>query len=366
MAYVAADFYLPRIHHGNMGEMTGFSSTGTIDATGEKIVLWGPVKKTGNIRNIGLRFHSVTKAGGSGLTVSLQDMDTANGPTARPDGTADQTVAVANGDANFASNTFYLSGNLSADRAVTRGDMLGVVIEFDGGGRLGADTVSVSRGGSSPNSLICGNSQFASSAWSFIGGRPLCVFKYDDGTYAGFEEGMVASAATAVSYNSGSATDEYALEFSAPFSGKIDGGWCLMNISTAANFDFVLYEGTTALATKSFDGNATFANADSRIVHFAFSSAVEVVAGTTYRISLKPTTTNSVSLYYLDVPAADYLDALPGEVGTEMALTSRGDAGSWAAVTTTRRPQIGVHYCAIDVGSGGGLLAHPGMRGGFA
>lgn len=351
MAYVAADFYLPRVHHGNLGEMTTLSSTGTIDATGEKIALWGPVKKTGNIRNVGFRFASVTKAGGSALTLSLQDLDAANGPTARPDGTQDQTVAIANGDASFASNTFHLSGNLSADRAVTRGDMLAVVLEFDGSGRLGADTVSLSRGGSSPNSLICGNSQYASSAWSAIGGRPLCVFKYDDGTYAGFEEGMVASAATSVAFHSGSAADEYALEFSAPFAGKIDGGWALLSVNSGTtDFDFVLYSGTTALATKSFEGNATYAVGDNRVVHFAFSSPVEVSANTTYRIALKPTTTNSVNLFYFDVPSADYFDAIPGEVGTEMALTTRVDAGAWAAVTATRRPQIGVHYCAIDIG----------------
>lgn len=368
MAYVTADFYLPRITHG-LDEMTSFgSATSAIDATGEKIAMFGPVKKTGNIRNIAFRFQSVTKAGGSGLTASLQDLDLTSGPVARPDGTADQTVAIANGDASFASNTAYLTGNLSADRAVTRGDLLAFVLEYDGSGRLGSDSVSLTRNGYRIANLSHGIAEYLSSAWALTNSRPFCTFKYDDGTYSGFEESPFFTGIGNLDFHSGSTPDEYALEFSAPFSGKIDGGWVFTAILfSTSDFSMILYEGTTALKTAAIDANTLATPVSARVHHFVFPTPQEVTAGTTYRLAKRPDSTNRVlGPYYMDVPDAAYFDGLPGEVGTEMAITSRTDAGSWAAVTSTRRPQMGVHYCAIDVGSsGGGLLVNPGLRGGF-
>jgi len=119
-----------------------------IDATGEMAAFCGRVwfsarSGTKNLSRVGFRFGAVTKSGGSGLTVSLQDVTLSAGPPMQPDGTQDQTVAIANGNASFASNTWIRTGTFSASRTVTYGDLLAVNVEYDGGGRTNPDSVIV-------------------------------------------------------------------------------------------------------------------------------------------------------------------------------------------------------------------------------
>ena len=98
---------------------------------------------TKDIRRVGFRFGTVTKAGGSAVTVSLQDVNLAAGPPLQPDEVQDQTVAIANADAGFATGLWYRTGTLSADRTVAYGEDLCVVFEYDGAGRLGSDVVNI-------------------------------------------------------------------------------------------------------------------------------------------------------------------------------------------------------------------------------
>jgi len=121
----------------------GFSSTLVIDATGEQAAQLGQVwfpARTGSktINKVHFRFGAVTKAGGSGLQVSLQDVSLTAGPPAQPDGVVDQYRAIANGEATFAANTWYTSGLLTSDgtdtgtkRTVNFGDLVACVLEYD-------------------------------------------------------------------------------------------------------------------------------------------------------------------------------------------------------------------------------------------
>jgi len=123
----------------------------TIDATGEKLAWCGGFvhqdRAAKDITRVGFFFgSSLIKAGGSSLTVSLQDVSATAAPL-QPDETQDQTVAIANGDAGFASSTWYRTGALSANRTVSHGEQLAVVLEFDGGGRLGGLGADAGRAG---------------------------------------------------------------------------------------------------------------------------------------------------------------------------------------------------------------------------
>src|SRR5690348_8383117 len=88
----------------------GFAST-LLNATGQKVAFIGRMmnqaRSAKNLTKVGFRFGTVTKTGGSALTVSLQDVDLVNGAPVQPDGTQDQTVAIANADTGFATSTFY-------------------------------------------------------------------------------------------------------------------------------------------------------------------------------------------------------------------------------------------------------------------
>lgn len=325
---------------------SAFTSS-VIDATGEKFAwigrVWNPDRTTKSIRKVGFRFGTVTKSGGSGLTVSLQNVDTANGPPYQPDGTQDQTVAIANGDAGFASNTWYQTAALSADRSVAFGELIAVVIEYDGSGRLGSDTVSLNNIATSPVQQTLGGSLLTAS-WAAVAIAPNVILEFSDGTFGTLEGGYPASAITATAFNSGSTPDERALEFTFPVAVKADGAW--INVSVAggtSDFDVVIYEGTTAHRTVSIDAN-TVRVASGGIVFVTFAE-ITFSKDVTYKLALKPTTANNVSAYYIDVANADHKQAFIGE---SWNYTERTDGGAWSATTLTRQLFGGIRLSSIQ------------------
>jgi hypothetical protein len=143
---------------------------------------------------------------------------------------------------------------------------------------------------------------------------------------------------------------------------KIGGLWVRILPGATNSYDLVLYDsdGTTALKTVTIDSDqGRVTTSTTRVARFA---DVTLAANTAYRIAVKPGGTN-VTIYDCTVNSVAILDAFPG--GQNFYLTSRTDAGAWTE-TTTRKPDMGVIITAVDNGaSGGGLLVHPGMTGGF-
>lgn len=341
----------------------------TIDATGEKVAFMGRVSFAPgvagpkDIRNIGFRFGSVTKAGGSALTVSLQDIDLTAGPPARPDGTQDQTVAIANANASFVSNTWITTGNLSADRTVAHGELLAVVIEYDGSGRLSSDTVQISRQGmGNANQVFAPGPALFTASWALSQARNNVVLVFSDGTFGTLDGAWIISGTTAPAISSSTTPDEVALKWTPPFTCKVDGAWLDYQTANAAyDFDVILYEGTTALQTVSVDANAV--NSTSQNLHYVSFPETTLTASTAYYLAVRPSTTNNSVQTSFDVASAAHLDLMEG--GQEMHYASRVNAGAWTA-TTTRRPNFGFRISARDFPSGGGgMLRHPGMSGGL-
>lgn len=336
-----------------------FASDLLIDATGEKIALMGQVwfpARTGtkNIERVGFRFGTITKSGGSGLTVSLQDVALGTGPPGVPDESQDQTVAIANGNASFASNTWIRTGTLSANRTVTYGDLLAVVIEYDGLGRQIPDAVRVSglTVSNSASTPIIDNAVLKTSgSWAAIANHGNLVLEFSDGTFGTLLGQYCYSAINTHTYNSGSGTaDEHALAFQVPWECVCEGLWAsVLPAGGTSDFDLVLYQGTSALATASFDANTIVAAA----ARFADKSiaAQTLSPSTQYYLSVKPTTANNVSAYSFDVNNAAQWDAQ--EMGQNFAYSSRLDAGSWAAITTTRRLLAGIRVSQFHDGTGG-------------
>jgi hypothetical protein len=324
-----------------------------IDATGEKFAwigkFWNKDRTSKDIRKVHFRAGTVTSAGGSGLTLSLQNVDTATGPPYQPDGTQDQTAAIALN--TISSNSWVTSGNLSADRTVAFGELFAAVIEYDGGGRLGADALNLTnlqlvnavyQGMTNGCSLLSGT-------WAAISVIPNIIFEDSSGGFGTFEHAWPASATNATTFNTGSTPDERALEFSFPFPCKVDGAWAYVLAAANAEFDMILYEGTSALATVSADLNTISSAAAPRIATCTFAPQT-LAANTTYRLAIKPTTANNVTLYDFDVNAAGHFDAHAG--GQALRFAGRADAGAWDAATTTKRPYAGLRISALDDGRG--------------
>jgi hypothetical protein len=329
-----------------------------IDATGEKMAwlgrVWNRDHTSKNISRVGFRFGAVTKAGGSGLTVSLQNVDTANGPPYRPDETQDQTVAIANGDSGFTANAWYRTGTFSASRTVAFGELVAVVVEYDGSGRLSSDVVNFSNpavGASNQLGQFAGAVAKQSGTWGAPTAAPNIILEFDDGTFGTFIGAVPGSALTVPSFNSGTTSgsggDERALEFTVPFPLKVDSFWAVIGPNANADVDVVLYDGTTALATVSNDYN-THEAAAHRPAMAPFSAEQTLAPGHTYRLAVKPTTANSTSIAINSVNAVAHWDAVPGFSG--MQYNFRTDGGAWGTATTTDRIFAGIGISAIDAG----------------
>lgn len=341
-------------------------NSATVDATGEKLAWCGPFwhpsgPGTYNIRRVGFLFGTVTKAGGSAMTVSLQDISTAAGVPYQPDETQDQTVAIANADSGFVTNGWYRSGTLSADRSIAFGAQLACVIEFDGGGRLGADAVNLRNLTGAAANVDNQNSvalkSGAGPTWGVTTVAPNIVFECDDGSFGSFLGGWPFSAIGNIALDSSDTPDEVANAFTVPVACKVDAvHFCANANNPAANFDVVLYNGTTVLDTVSVNGTALNTNTGQRQNTRPLSTEIELLTGNTYYLSVKPTTTNNnnVRVEYRDVNSASHL-VFGGLFNSSYA--QRTDGGAWGGTIATRQLMMGLRICSISDGSGGAPFA---------
>lgn len=345
------------------GGAPGFTTIGPVDATGEKIAMVGRVwfsARTGSkaITRVGFRFSTVDKSGGSALTVSLQDVTLTTGPPAQPDETQDQTVAIANANASFATNTWIRTDAFSATRSVAYGERLAVVVEYDGSGRQGSDVFNLHGITNAGMALVNWGDSLVilkTASWAAAAAIPTIILEFDDGTFGTLDGAFAASDIASVTYNLDTGTtDEHALSFSVPFPCTVDGLWAWVNsLAATADFEMILYSGTTVLATTTVDGNTTSASAVRR---FLVPIAPQVLAANTvYKVAIRPTVAGSggnVMAYYFDVADANHFTV--HDSGTAINYDTRLNQGAWAGVTTTRRLFAGVRISAVDDGTSGG------------
>lgn len=333
-----------------------------IDASGEKAAFMFHVPQTGTLDKAELHLYNVTLNGASALRISFQDVNLATG---FPDGTQDQFRNITG-----ISDGWIAPGLMTSDgtdggtkRSVTRGDLLAIVLEYQT--FTAGDSVQwaalYSGSPSAPFNIFPAAALFTAS-WASYGNFPCVCLKYSDGSYVGIADCCIpVSALNTNTYNSGSTPDERALYFQFPAKVKVMGAWVRCDIDGDA--DVVLYDsdGSSVLASRSFDKDVRMYTAGSNLF-CPFSADVELAASTNYRLSLKPTTTTSVTMYDFDVASAAILDAYPG--GQNWHSSTRTDAGSWTQVTT-KRPHMGLIVRAIDDGVGGGGGKFIGAGGGL-
>ncbi len=337
----------------------GNSGTLIMDAATEKIDMCGRVRYYGtdphkHISKVWIRFGAVTKTAGTGLTLSLQDVSTTTGPPMQPDAGADQTVAIA--PAGITANTWYQTGALSGTRQVVQGELLAVVLDFDGTGWLSADSFALQSSsdyaGDAMSSLNCLASHAPSGTWSTTVFRwPVVVLEFDDGHFGTLGDSMPSPGTTA--YNSGTNPEERGLRFQTPFPCKCVGATVALALAANAECAVSLYSvtgGSTPLATVAIDLNTISAAASTRLLTVLWPE-VELTANTTYYIAVRATTANNVTLNEWTVGAAGHWEAYP--MGTTWYEATTTDAGvNWVDVTTMR-PCIFPLLSAVDDGAGG-------------
>jgi hypothetical protein len=343
-----------------IGAGVSLLATGVINAAGAKVVfvgrVWWPGVRTGtkNLSRVQFRFGAVTKTGGTGLTVSQQDVSTTAGPPMQPDGTADQTVAIANGA--ITANSWYRTGTFNTSRTVSQGDYLAVVVEPDGSGYQTGDSIVVNVNAAAAGIYMDftegGASLYNGSAWSVLNGMSSVLLEFDDGSFGTLGSSALPGVGmNSVLFNSGT-SDERGLRLRVPYDVKIDGLAFAFSLVANAACDLRLWQGQTSpslLETVSLDANMHQGISAARINTFPIPERT-LVAGTTYYLTLKPTTANNVNVFTIDVNANSHLAVYPGGIECYYGARTSGDFTD----TNTKVPLAGVRISGAPDGTGGG------------
>lgn len=310
----------------------------TINASGDKVGAVFGIRKTGNIRRIGVRFGTVTTP--TDLDVRVE---TISGQV--PSGTlwgTNTNGTIASG--SMASSTMVFA-TLTADAAVTKGQYIAISCVGSGSPNYQVSRASASVFISQSNYLCDGTS----GTYAIANGKPLFAVEYDDGSYADIIWVEPVSAINTHTYNTGSTPDEIALKFKIPATCRLSGMWVALDLDNAA--DIVLYDsdGSTTLATTSLTSDVRQSTTGTIPYFVSFSSSVTLTADTFYYLSVKPTSGSSISIYSYDVPSNAALDQICSK---NAYYSARSDAGAWSD-TDTRWPVMGLVIDGIDDGAGG-------------
>lgn len=339
-----------------------FNTGYTLDAASEKVALILHAPKTGNIRKVGFRTSTVTT--GETVDVRIESVDATTGD---PSGTllaANTNIAHVIADTD--DNVWLTTANLTADAAVTKGDLIAIVIAAPGSGSFAFSIGEFADGAASSGPVFPYIDHFT-TAWakSTGGGGYSFALEYSDGSYEVIPGCWPLSNVQSDTFNNTSTPDERALKFRLPFPARVTGFWAWLDLD--GDCDIVLYDsdGTTPLLTKSLDKDVRVGTGGRSMTGF-FSSTASLLANTYYRLAVKPTSATNLISYRLQVAAAAVMDGLDG--GQDFHGSTRVDAGSWTD-TTTDRPTVGLLIDAFDdgVSAGGGVgpaimkAGHPGF-----
>lgn len=325
----------------------------TMDAAAEKYAMIFDVPRSGVLESFEFRTATVLNNPDNGIRISFQNLDASGDP----DGTQDQFRDIT-GTIN--SNTWFAPGLITSDgtdggvkRTVTAGDRLAVVIEFIS--FTASDSFQIAG-----LSMVSGSAELLdtqnyvdhfTAAWAKnTTVLPLGALKYvTDGFVPIHDQIYPVQTFNTRTYGNGSTPDEIALYFQVPFSGACDGFWVRSDVD--ADVDVVLYDsdGTSTLASYTIDSSARITTAGA--IYQGHWAPVTLSANTNYRLSIKPTSASTFSLYTLTTNSAALMGGAPG--GTAWHRSERTDAGAWSQ-TTTERPLAGLHFASVDVSAGGG------------
>lgn len=335
-------------------ELAGFATaaptlTGaiaTLAAANDRLILIGVVRwqdgQTHNLRSIKWRSGTATGANFT-LRVSIRAIDAANGPVGRDDGAVIQSGTHVNPASNTVFNT-----QMSADTSYAHGANICIVRDFSAYTAGSLSFVGMTPGtfsqGHRPLQVYYNGSVYAVVANGRMAGITLIA---DDGTLGVLEGALPClTAITTNTFNTGTAAgsgvgDEVGYEFTVDTSFVIDSMGFMVNPAASADFDVVLYEGTTQKASFSVDANTHQGNGLIGWVRASFP-AVTLTTGQTYRLVIKPTTANNVSIYSVNFDTAGEAALAAGLPSA--GLNSRADAGAWQTVVSTRLP-----FCDIGI-----------------
>lgn len=285
-----------------------------------------------------------TITGNSGLSSGAVDVriETVDPASGQPTGTLWAT------NTNFSytiTATGFFTVTLTAGAVVTETDKIAIVFRWvSGSPRI----ISTRFFGTTafPYRVINTGSPAKGNSSEMV----VTALGYDDGSFT-YTPYVLQYTVGSTTFSSSSTPDEIGnlLTLNRPYSAV--GVWGVLG-GTGADFDVVLYSGSTALATISMDKDVF-----STSVNFYFTqrcAAVALAANTQYRLVFKPGASN-IGIHKMVAHSSAARSAMPG--GSLWQLTSRTDAGAWSE-TATEAALLGL--LVEDSGASGGVAVLTG------
>lgn len=142
------------------------------------------------------------------------------------------------------------------------------------------------------------------------------------------------------------------LRFTIPFKARAVGlRW--YNGGAIGDYNVALYnDAGTELSSSltAYDGDHTSAT-NSGIASAYFDNNVLLTAGTTYRLSIEPTTATNAAVYTHTLPSANARSATPAGTGCHYTTFA---TGAWTDTSTSSLPVMDLLIDQLDDGAGGG------------
>lgn len=304
-------------------------NTHAMTATGHLVGMVVEIEEAGVLDWFEFRTATVSNNPDNGLRLSFQGLQSDGTPNGTPAQFADVTGTIN-------SNTWYEPDNImthdgtggGTPRTVARGDRIACVIGFPSfvaGDSVQIASLAIATSVTRLNQYVV---HFTTSWAAQQGSLPVIALRYSDGTYrtvSACTPSLPASALTTTTYNTGSAADEIALRFQLPTTKRVSGAWVRVDSDNA--YDVVLYNNASSVLQSKTMASGQRASTGAGWALVTFDTPQELTANTTYRLSMKPTSGSSISVYDYSIPANTHLGAT--EMGDEWYFSSRADAGAW-------------------------------------
>jgi len=318
----------------------------TLNAAGRRVAFITRPPKLGSIRDVFFRLRPVYTP--DPILVSLQGVDPLTG---LPNGVVDQSGTVPE-DALVST---WVMATMSVDRVVTDlTEPLAVVFELspyvDGSIRIDANS------GTLIGSSYC--AFYDGAAWTKQNRGPVVFFRYSDGSY-GKSFDLPHGSHNYATMHSGSTPNERGAVFQVPTSVRTVGAeW--LGYDADGDIVVTLYsESDQVLAQAALPGAFLSGRTEMRPHRVTWDSPVTLQANTTYRLTIRPTTTTAVRHHYSLVPSNEAMEQLPG--GRLWHGTMRTFGGAWGN-EPTRRYTLGLILDGVAGGKPRIVMSRTVMR----
>lgn len=331
----------------------------TLDAVGEKCVMWGNIFIDGRpsaaktLSNAGGKIH--WKAGNGTWSnastvarVGIQDIDAASGPPPVGDGSYD-VRADLDQPSFTVDNNFVSAAMTTGSKSITHGDKLAVVIEMTARG--GSDSVLVAgfrNGRGWPGMSAPPNTSAAVSS-------PNIIFEFDDGTLGWFfgSVGGISVGNSSESWQDSTNPDERGNLLRVPWNCEIDAlVTSIAGNTSASDGRLAIYAtplGTpTELRGVNLLGEQRVATVDNQQIYPI--TTIRLSRDTDYVVALKANSTGTFGGLPVTLNDANFRKSFGPYMQYAAYATRNGGSGSFSTTTTKLFPATGFRISAIETG----------------